>query len=154
MWCAKNEKENKGKKEKKRENEPLNHIKFRTQVSLSRGRYTRRLPHEAALIRLSGWTVGVQRVGPSKGEVKAATGAHAEGTLSYFCSPALRLPPSLVSFFSLSYVGSFSSLSSLKVSVLTGEIHTVEFYLALKRDDAVGCLGSDEAVVYPDSGGG
>lgn len=51
-------------------------------------------------------------------------------------------------------MGSFSSLSSLKVSVLTGEIHTVEFYLALKRDDAVGCLGSDEAVVYPDSGGG
>lgn len=48
-------------------------------MSLSRGRYTRRLPHEAALIRLSGWTVGVQRVGPSKGEVKAATGAHAAG---------------------------------------------------------------------------
>ena len=38
-------------------------------------------------------------------------------------------------------MGSFSSLSSLKVSVLTGEIHTVEFYLALKRDDAVGGLG-------------
>lgn len=38
-------------------------------------------------------------------------------------------------------MGSFSSLSSLKVSVLTGEIHTVEFYLTLKRDDAVGGLG-------------
>lgn len=42
--------------------------------------------------------------------------------------------PSLVSFFSLSHVGSFSSLSSLKVSVPTGEIHTMEYYSARQRD--------------------